>query len=31
MWTHVLVGLVVLVLAAVEIWLIHGSPPSKTA
>jgi len=31
MWTHVLVGLVVLVLAAVEIWLIHGSQPSKTA
>jgi hypothetical protein len=31
MWTHVLVGLVVLVLAAVEIWLIYGSQPSKTA
>jgi hypothetical protein len=31
MWTHVLVGLAVLVLTAVELWLIHGSPPSKTA
>jgi len=31
MWTHVLVGLAVLGLAAVELWLIHGSSPSKTA
>ncbi|MPR10186.1 SPW repeat protein [Microvirga tunisiensis] len=31
MWTHVLVGLAVLTLAAIELWLIHGSPPSKTA
>jgi hypothetical protein len=31
MWTHVLVGLAVVVLAVVELWLIHGSPPSKTA
>jgi len=31
MWTHVLVGLGVLALAAVELWLIHGSPPSKMA
>jgi hypothetical protein len=31
MWAHVLVGLAVLALAAIELWLIHGSPPSKTA
>jgi peptidoglycan/LPS O-acetylase OafA/YrhL len=31
LWTHVLVGLAVVVLAAVELWLIHGSQPSKTA
>jgi hypothetical protein len=31
MWTHLLVGLAVVVLAAVELWLIHGSPLSKTA
>ena len=31
MWTHVVVGLVVAVLAAVEVWLIHNSPPTKAA
>jgi uncharacterized membrane protein HdeD (DUF308 family) len=31
MWTHVLVGLAVVTLAVVEIWLLHSSPPSKTA
>jgi hypothetical protein len=31
MWTHVLVGLAVVVLAVVELWLIHGSSSSKTA
>ena len=31
MWTHVLVGLAVLGLAAIELWLIHGNSPSKIA
>lgn len=31
MWSHVLVGLAVLALAAVELWLVHRSPPSRTA
>jgi hypothetical protein len=30
-WTHVLVGPAVLVLAAVGLWLIHDSSSSKTA
>ena len=30
-WTHVIVGVIVAVLAAVELWLIHSSgPPAKT-
>ena len=31
MWTHVGVGLAVAVLAAVELWLLHSNPPTKTA
>jgi hypothetical protein len=31
MWAHLLVGLAVLVLAVVELWLTHGSPPTKMA
>jgi hypothetical protein len=30
MWTHVIVGLAVAVLAAVELWLLRGSPPTRT-
>ncbi len=31
MWTHGGVGLAVAVLAAVELWLLHNNPPTKTA
>ena len=31
MWTRVGVGLVVAILAAIELWLIHSGPPAKTA
>ncbi|MEX0853335.1 MAG: SPW repeat protein [Bauldia sp.] len=31
MWTHVLVGLAVAVLAAVELWMITREPPARTA
>jgi SPW repeat len=30
MWTNVIVGIVVAVLAAVEIWLTHGATPRVT-
>jgi O-antigen/teichoic acid export membrane protein len=31
MWTHVGVGLAVAVLAAIELWLLHGNPPARAA
>jgi SPW repeat len=29
LWTHVGIGLAVAVLAAIELWLLHGGPPAK--
>ncbi|MDG2571290.1 SPW repeat protein [Vibrio parahaemolyticus] len=31
MWTHVLVGLAVAVVAALGLWLIPGSPPTRAS
>ncbi|HEU6441677.1 MAG TPA: SPW repeat protein [Microvirga sp.] len=31
LWTHAGIGLAVAVLAAVELWLLRASPPTKTA
>jgi heme/copper-type cytochrome/quinol oxidase subunit 3 len=31
MWTHVVIGLVVAVLAAVELWTVTHQPPARTA
>jgi hypothetical protein len=31
MWTHVLIGLGVAILAAVELWMLHNGPTTKTA
>lgn len=30
-WSHLGIGLAIAVLAAVELWLLHGNPPAKTA
>jgi hypothetical protein len=30
-WTHLAVGLPVAVLAAVELWRLHGAPPARRA
>ena len=31
MWTHVGVGLAAAILAAIELWLLHGNPPARAA
>jgi hypothetical protein len=31
LWTHVIIGLVVAVLAAVELWSVMHQPPARTA
>jgi hypothetical protein len=31
MWTHVLIGLGVAILAAVELWMLHKGPTARTA
>jgi hypothetical protein len=31
MWTHILVGLAVAILAAVELWSVMHQPPARTA
>jgi uncharacterized membrane protein YfhO len=31
MHTHVIVGIIVAVLAAIELWMVHRSPPQVTA
>jgi len=31
LWAHVGFGLAIAVLAAVELWLLHGSPPTRAA
>jgi len=31
LWTHVGLGLAIAILAAVELWLLHGNPPAKAA
>lgn len=30
-WTHLAIGLLVAVLAAIELWRLHGVPPSRSA
>jgi hypothetical protein len=30
-WTHIVIGLLVTALAAVEVWRLHGAPPARPA
>jgi hypothetical protein len=31
MWTHIIIGLLVAALAAIELWKTHGTPPARAA
>ena len=31
LWTHLLIGLLVAILAALELWRMHGTPPARPA
>ena len=31
LWTHLIVGVLVAILAALELWRVHGTPPAIAA